>query len=444
MDPILSLALYLFLFFGLSSFFRMPIAFAMGIAALALAYFNNIALIRIPMTAFGSIDSFAFLAIPFFLYAGVLMQHGGLASSLLDFTKSLIGRIRGSLGAVAIAGSMLFGALTGSAMACISAIGGIMIPEMVKEGYSKGYSAALCSAASFLGILIPPSVPGIMYGLASGQPIASVWLATLTPGIFLGILFIAVNYLVYARKLPKVKSSFHFGSYLKNIQHKTQKASLGIALPVIIFGGVYGGIFTPTEAGAVAVVYGICVLLGRRYYRKFIGTSLIKEDEVGFYEITKKSAILTATIALIIVFAVLSGRIITVLGISRELANFFTNHVTSPIMFLLFLNVLLLFFGIFMDINTSILITTPLILPSANALGIDPIHLGGLMILNLSIGFITPPFAASIFIGCKIADISFDRAVPHIIPFFLAGLITLLITTFWPDFILFLPNYISP
>jgi len=428
------LILWIALFFSFA-FMRIPIALAIGMAAVIVMGLAGIPHGLVPSVSFASLDQFPFLAIPFFLYAGDLMVSGRISDSLIRFTDSVVGRLRGSLGATVVFGSMLFGTVSGSSIATVSAIGTVMMPELLRGGYDRRYATALISSSGFLGVLIPPSVPGIVYAISSGQSVADVWISTVGAAFLVAAGYLLVNHLVYGRSLPRNQTPFYFGQYVKGIAGSFREAILGILMPMIIFGGVYGGICTPTEAGAVAVAYGIVIL--------FISTRKETNRIKNFLALSRKTAVSSASICIIIAFASVAGRMIVSLHIPDNLTAFITSYTTSPIVFLLLVNVLLLILGTFMETNTSILITAPILVPVAKSFGIDPIHFGAILLLNLEIGMITPPFAANLFVGCRIGNISMDKVIRPLLPFFIVLIPVLLIITYVPWVSLFLVKLLA-
>ncbi|MGI6686218.1 MAG: TRAP transporter large permease [Bacillota bacterium] len=431
-----ALVLFLGVFLGVSIILKVPVAFGMGLGTIAVFFYRDLPLLNIAQASFAYLDSFPLLAIPFFLLAGTLMEFSGISRSLLDMVDAFVGKVRGSIGAVTILGSMAFGVLTGSAMATISAIGKIMVPEMVSKGYPRDFCAAILASTCFLGILIPPSIPGIFYGLASGQKISEVWLSTLIPGILFGIGYCIVNYFFQGRK-QSVGEKVAFAEYLRNCGTKTKGASAALVMPIIIFGGIYGGICTPTEAGALSAVYGVLYYIVKKRFRK--------NSEVGstLWNITLSTAHLTGVVLILCIFAAVSGRAITLSGVSEQLSLFVMDNVSSPIQFLLIVNLLYLFMGTFIDINSSILLMTPLLMPSVVAMGIDPIHFGAISLVNLSVGYMTPPFATGIFLASKIANAEFTSVVKRIWPFIAVGLITVAITTYFPPIAIYIPSLLK-
>jgi C4-dicarboxylate transporter DctM subunit len=429
------LGLFLLMFLTLA-LIRVPIPFAMGIASVLTMVYADLNILSIPMSVANSLNVFTWLAIPAFIFAGDLMAATGIATAIMTFAKSIIGRLRGAAGAVTVVTCMLFGAITGSSLATITGIGGMMLPELEKEGYDKKYSTALISACGFLGILIPPSIPGIIYAMMSGQNLMKVWLCTITPGILLGLLYIVINYITYGKKEKKVTEPFVFKDYSLGIAKATWSSLIALMMPVIIFYGIYGGIFTPTEAGAVAVFYGLLV--------GWIILPLKKQGwpKKKFTLLVKDAAITSATIAMLNVFAAVAGKMVTFTRIPEMLTNTMLEITDSKIIFLLILNVLLIIVGMFMETNSSILLLGPILIPVAMSFNVDPIHFASIMLLNLEIGMITPPFAANLFVGCKVGKLNMDEVLPHMIPFYVAAFIVLMITTYVPSFAMFLPNLI--
>ena len=427
-----ALLLFLCVFLGASIILKVPVAFGMGWGTLAVFSYKGLPYLNISQAAFSSLDSFPLLAIPFFLFAGTLMEYSGISKALLNMVDAFVGKMRGSIGVVTIIGSMAFGVLTGSAMATISAIGRVMIPEMIRKGYSRNYSAALIASTCFLGILIPPSVPGIMFGLASGQKISDVWLSTIVPGILFGVGYCIVNYFYQGRKQTAPEKD-NFSAYIKNCGFKTKSAFAALIMPIIIFGGIYGGICTPTEAGALSAAYGVIYYVAKKIRKP-------KETGSSLWNITVNSACVTGVVSILCIFSTISSRAITLSGVSTQLSQFVVSNVDSPYIFLLIVNILFLFMGTFIDIISSILLMTPLLMPSVLAMGIDPIHFGAISLVNLCVGYMTPPFATGIFLACKIADVKFTGVVKEIVPFIIVGLIVVAITTFVPPVATFIPN----
>ncbi len=436
MSPWLSLIVFIVAFVGLSALFRIPVAFSIGIATLLLYVLNDINLVGFAQVCFSGLDTFTMLAVPFFIFAGSIMEYSGISDRLLQWVETLIGKIRGFTGAVCIVASALFGLLTGSIMSTLSAIGKMMIEKMKQKGYPKEYAAALAAASSFLGILIPPSAPGIAYALASGAKVTDVWMATVAPGILIIILYLIVNYIKCRKFEPVVEREPQPASVaIKRIGKSTWQAFPAMLMPILIYGTIYGGIGTATEAGAVSVAYGIL------YYgmKKFV---LRRPVDKNMKEIALDSSHMMAVVGMLLVFAGLAGRVFTQIGIADAIADL-VSHYSNKYVYLLACNVIFLILGMFMDINPSILLMTPLLLPAAQSMGVDPAHFGAIMLVNLCFGNLTPPFAATCFVSSGMAGASFGGVIKQALPFLGVGLIAILFTTYCPEIVMWLPRVLS-
>ncbi|NLB52409.1 MAG: TRAP transporter large permease [Syntrophomonadaceae bacterium] len=413
---------------------RVPIPFAAGMGAMLSMVVGGQDISSIPTAIFGSLDSFPYLAIPAFIYAGDLMTLGGISRALMSWVRAILGRIRGSVGATVVVTSALFGTISGSSVATVSAIGSMMVPEMLKAGYEKRYATALVAASGFIGILIPPSIPGIVYAMTAAVPVAEVWLSTAMAGIMIVLVYVIYNRIFFAKQEILPEEPFTIKSYAKDVGSKSPRAIVAILMPLIIFVGVYGGILTPTEAGAVAVFYGF-------FAGWVIYPLLFKDkDNMGLIALTKKSAITSAGICLLIAFAGVATKMFTFAGAGAALSQFMLGVTDSPAMFLLIVNVVLILVGMFMETNTSILLLGPILIPAAQAFGIDPIHFGAVMLLNLEIGMITPPFACNLFVACRISGLTMDKLLKPILGFIACCIPVLLITTYFPISVMWLVN----
>lgn len=437
MTALSALLVFLISFMAVAVLCKMPVSFALGTSSLLVLACGGFLLATVPQFAFSGLDSFALLAIPFYIFAGVLMEYSGISKMLIDWVKAFVGKIRGATGIITTCACMAFGVLTGSAMATISAIGKMMVPEMEKEGYPHGYTSALLAATCFLGILIPPSVPGIMYALASGAKISEIWMSTIGPAFIFAVGYFIINYFRIGRlqKKPE-KVEANVSVRLKDIGKSTVYAVPALLMPIIIYGSIYGGLCTVTEAGAVSCVYGIIYF----FVLKLLDKTRIK---ITFWRCCAIAGASTATIGLLNAFSAVAGKVMTLAGISNFLSNLITDNIATKGAFLLMLNVLFLFMGTFMDINATILIMTPLLLPVAVTYGITPIHFGAIMIVNMCVGFLTPPFAVGIFVSTKIAHSTFGETVKEAVPFMGVGLIAILVTTLCPGYINFFVNLLS-
>jgi C4-dicarboxylate transporter DctM subunit len=374
-------------------------------------------------TAYSSIDVFTFLAVPGFIYAGDLMLHGRIAEVILNEVNKLGGKIKSILGSFAVILSMLFGTILGSSTATVGLVGGMLIPKMTVHGYKKEESAALISAAGILGILIPPSIPGIMYATTAGQSIIDVWLSTITSALLLGPLFILVNVLRCRNKLivHETDTAFIQSNQSKKFNIKSIPALLA---PIIIFAGIFGGVFTPTEAAAVIVFYSL--LVGYFVYKGL--------NRKNLFDITLTGAKNTAAIIILISFASVAGRLFTITSLPKILVNVIAGLNMSKITILLLINGILIIVGMFMETNTSILILTPLLLPMAEYYHLSPLHFGAMMLLNLQLGMLTPPFAANIFVACKVANVPFNKIISPLIWYWIVIIPVLFVVTFVPQF----------
>lgn len=432
----MKMLLAFFVVFLVLAFFKLPVGFSILSGGLAAYLVSGIKLSIWPSSLFAGLDSFPLLAIPAFFLAGDLMSSGGISEALVDFIHSIVGRVRGALGAVAIITSAVFGAISGSSVATVAAIGNILKDPMIERGYDKEYLTALFASAGILGTLIPPSIPGIMYALMAEQRVTLVWMSTLFPGIVLTFLYCVANFIIYGRKQAKPEP-LEKGAYGKGILKSTPKAVVALMMPVIIFGGVYGGIFTATEAGAVAVLYGM--LAGWVLYPVLFK----QKPDKPLIKTIADSSVTALTVALAISTANIISRAVALSGVAKQIADFMMNVSDKPGVFLLFVNLLLILVGMFLETNAGILLFCPILCPIATAYGIDLVHFGAILLLNLEIGLMTPPFAGNIFVSCKMTGVTMDKMLKDMIPFFACCLPVLILTTYWPTFSMWIPNAIS-
>ena len=408
-----------------------PIAFSLGLATLATMLTTMDfapAITTIAQRMAGGINSFALLAIPLFILSGLLMAQGGIARRLIDFSKALIGSVPGGLAFVNVISCMLFGAISGSAVAATSAIGGFMIPEMNKAGYDKNFNAAVTATAATTGMLIPPSNILIVYAVASGGvSIAALFVAGYLPGILVGLALMAVC-AVYAKR-----HNFPAGERvpLAVLIKCTLAALPSLFLIVLVIGGIIGGVFTATEAGAIAVLYAW--LLSTFVYKQI--------DLADLKALLLKSAETTAIVMFLIGTSMAMSWILAYENIPATVADALVNVSDNPIVILLLINLVLLMVGVFMDMTPAVLIFTPIFLPVAVELGMSPLHFGIMMVLNLCIGLCTPPVGSILFVGCAIAKTSISQIVRPMIPMFVAMFLALMVVTYVPGLSEFLPRY---
>ena len=408
-----------------------PIAVCIGASTLATMLMTmgfDPAVTTIAQRMAGGLNSFALLAIPLFILSGQLMAHGGIARRLIDFAKALVGTVPGGLAFVNVISCTLFGAISGSAVAATSAIGGFMIPEMNKEGYDRDFNAAVTATSATTGLLIPPSNILIIYAVASGGvSIAALFVAGYVPGILVGLGLMTVC-AVYAKRhnFPRGQR-VPFGLAMR----KTLSALPSLFLIVLVIGGILAGIFTATEAGAIAVLYAFA-----------LSTFVYKEIPLsGMKEILLKSAETTAIVMFLIATSMAMSWILAYENIPAIVANGLVNLSDNPILILLLINLVLLMVGIFMDMTPAVLIFTPIFLPVAVELGMSPLHFGIMMVLNLCIGLCTPPVGSILFVGCAIAKTSIGRIVRPMLPMYAAMFIVLVLVTYVPEISEFLPRW---
>lgn len=409
------LMIFMLMFFALS----VPIAVSIGLAsAIALWWDGGTPLIVLVQRSFTSIDSFPLMAIPFFILAGTLMEFGGISKRLINLANALTGHLPGGLAIVTVVTAMFFSAISGSSAATTAALGSMLIPGMIRRGYDPKFAGATQAVAGELGVIIPPSIPMILYGVTASVSIGDLFMAGFIPGVLIGFALIMTVYVI-SKKHKYVREP---RKSLKEILVAIKEAFFALLMPIIILGGIYGGIFTPTEAAGVAVGYAFIV-----------GVLIYKEIKVK--ELTKiftQSAVTTATIMFIISSAGLFGWIMTRANVPQMVAQFFISISENPIIFLLLVNLFLIIVGMFMETNASIIILAPLLLPVATQLGIDPVHFGIIMIVNLAIGMCTPPLGVNLFISSQIAKIRLDQISRGMLPYYGVLLVTLMLLTFIP------------
>ncbi|MBT4398687.1 MAG: TRAP transporter large permease [Bacteroidetes bacterium] len=371
------------------------------------------------------------LPIPFFILSGIMMGRGGIASRLIDLAKAFIGWFPGGLALVNTLTCMIFGALSGSAVAAVSSIGGFMIPEMNKEGYDRDFNVAVTSTAATTGLLIPPSNIMIIYAVASGVTVEAMFMAGIIPGLLVGICIMTVCVVVALKRGHKAGEFVGISAIIKSFR----RAFLSLLLIFIVIGGILGGIFTATEASAVAVAYSF--ILAVFVYKKIQFKDLP--------EIFLQSGKTTSIVMLMIGASSAMSTILTLENIPQMISQFLMQISDNPIIILLIINVTLLMVGTFMDMTPALLIFTPIFLPVVNSdlIGMHPVHFGIMMIANLCIGLCTPPVGSCLFVGCGVGNTTISKASKPMLPFFLAMLIALLLTSYIPAISMFLPELLG-
>lgn len=408
---------------------RVPVAWSIGIASIltiSLSMDSLPAFTTVSQRVVTSLDSFSLLAIPFFILAGHIMNHGGIAKRLIEFAKSIVGALPGGLAHVNILAAMLFGAIAGSAGAAAAAIGSFMSPQMEEEGYGKDFGVAVNVTSATTGLLIPPSNIFIIYSLASGGvSIGALFLAGYIPGILTGLILMIIAYIWAKRK------KFPTGdkSSARNIFSTFLKALPSLFLLIIIIGGIVAGVFTATEASSVAVVY--CLILAFIY--KEIGISDLRP-------ILVQAGQTISLVMLLIAMSVAMSWVMSYENIPQDVTSALLSISDNPVVVMVLINLILLFVGIFMDMTPAVLIFTPIFLPVVTAIGIDPVHFGIIMVLNLCIGLCTPPVGSVLFIGVGVAETSIQKVIKPLLPLFGGMLISLILVIVFPSLSLWLPD----
>ncbi len=404
----------LFLFIALT----VPIGIALGLSTvLTLTFSTNINTMMVAQNAFTGLDSFPLMAIPFFILAGNLMEHGGISRRILSFADSLVGFITGGLAMVTTLSCMIFAAISGSGPATVSAIGSFMMPAMKRKGYDEGFAAALSAAAGSIGVIIPPSIPFVIYAVATGSSISDLFLAGVIPGILVGVALMTISYLTSKKhgwKGSGVKPS------IKNVGQQLIKSFWALLMPVIILGSIYASICTPTEAAVLGIVYAIIV-----------GKFVYKELEWKFiYKAVVDAALINGATSFMIGLSTSFAGYLTMAQVPVTVATMLTTVSNNPIIIMIIINIFLLIVGCFIDNISSCLILAPIFLPVVKSFGIDPVHFGIIMTLNLAIGFVTPPYGANLFVASAVGDVPFAKVAKNAIPLVLTMIVVLLLVTY--------------
>ncbi|HLS60128.1 MAG TPA: TRAP transporter large permease [Virgibacillus sp.] len=423
------LFILLFIFFLIG----VPIAIVLGFSSLVTLEIKDMPLVTLAQKTFEGMDSFTLLAIPFFILAGTVMTTGGISRRLMDFANALVGWIRGGLGAVAILTSMLFATMSGSSSATTAAIGPTLIPAMEKKGYPKNIAAATCGTSGELGSIIPPSIAMIVFGATANVSIGSLFLAGIVPGLLIGLsLILTIVIIARVKKFDSVQTTT-VKEWSSNVWRTFKDAFFALLMPVIILGGIYSGWFTPTEAAAIAAVYGIVVSM-------FVYKEINLRD---LFKLLSKSAVSSAIILLIVSFAAIFGYVLTIEQIPHQLGELIASVTDSPIIFLLLVNILLLIVGMFLESYAAIIILVPILFPIATSFGIDPIHFGMVVVVNIALGMITPPLAVNLYLVCQIADLRIEQIIRPVAIFFSVLIVDLLIITYIPFLSTWLPSILQ-
>jgi len=407
-----------------------PIAFCFSGSLMYMSIVGEVTMKGMMLWGLQQILSPALLCIPLFIYAGALMSESGITKYLLEFVDVFVGRVRGGIGVVATITCALIGAISGSAFTGVAATGNMLIPEMEKRGYPRPFATALVTCSSVLGVLIPPSTPMIIFGWVTGTSVLACFLSTIGPGLLTVAIFCGIN-LWFARKFPLViPAPISKQEKRREIVRKGWKALPALFMPVLILGGIYGGVMTPTEAAASAVVYSIPV--GFLIYKGLKPSS--------FLSVSKSSAISTGSIMIMIMCSMMLSQTYVVLQIPQLIVKAVFNLTTNKAMILILINLLLLFIGMIVNDVTGIILVAPLLMPLAQAIGLHPIQYAAIFCVNLAIGSLTPPYASLLYLGMRIGKVEFVDILPPLGIFLLGYVPVMLLTTYWPPLSLTLPR----
>lgn len=399
-----------------------PIAFALGIAPLAALSDRGVPFIALPQIIFEATDSFVLLAVPLFILSGRLMQSGGIASRLVELAVALLGWLRGGLAASVVLTSMLFSTISGSSAATAAAVGSVLIPQMAKEGYPRSFAAATVASSAELGVIIPPSVPMVIYAMLTGISVTDLFVAGILPGLLIGASLMVTALVVSARNGHGTVEPFRPGPWVRGVVRALRRAWAALLMPLIVLGGIYGGVFTPTEAAVIAVFYAL--LVGR-----FVHRELRLRDLPG---ILREAAVTSAVVMIIVSFTAILAYVLALLRAPDIMLGWLRALSSDPLVFLLLVNVMLLLVGVFFEPLPAILILAPLLHPVAVGMGIDPVHFGLVLIVNTAVGMVTPPVGANLFITCGIAGISMEELTRPLLPFLAVLVADILVITYVP------------
>lgn len=404
------------------------VAVSIGLAAVTGLVYDGAPMLISVKEMFNAINKFPLAAIPFFILAGNLMEAGGISRRLVEFAKSIVGGVQGGLPMTTVLTCMIFAAVSGSSVATTFAIGAILIPALIAHGYPRTYAAALQATSAELGVVIPPSIPMILFGVSAEVSIGELFIAGFGPGLLIGG---ALMLFVWLQCKWKGWGKLDGDGRLPFLKALAQSA-FALMMPVIILGGIYGGVFTPTEASAVAVVYAL-----------FVGLVIYRElSPRDLYAVLRKSALSSAVIMFIIANAGLFAFLITRAGVPEAIGHWLELTLRTPAYFLLGVNAALFVIGMFIETSAAIIVLAPILAPVAMRFGVDPVHFGLIMVVNLALGMITPPFGVNLFAACTVARISLDRMIKDLLPFVLVILACLMIVTYVPAVSLTLRDFV--
>lgn len=411
-------------------FLSVPVAVCLGFASLIALYVKGLPLINLAQAVHEALDSFPLMAVPFFILAGHLMQTGGISRRLITLANALVGWFRGGLGTASVLASMFFATMSGSSSATTAAIGSTLIPAMEKKGYPKPFAAATCAAAGELGVIIPPSIPMVVYGLVANVSIGSLFIAGFLPGLLVAVSLMLTIVLLARWRGFDHSPAVSFSEWRANVWTALRESFWALLMPFIILGGIYAGVFTPTEASVVAVVYGL--IAGLFVYRELKWSELLP--------VFCKSMVATSLIMLIVGYAAIFGYVLAIEQVPQNLGRAIAEFSSSPIVFMLLVNVLLFVAGTALEALVTIILLAPILAPVAAAFGIDPIHFGIVMIVNVAIGMLTPPVAVNLVVVCKIANLRMSQLTRPVCLYLGVLTIDVLIISYVPAISTWLPQ----
>lgn len=408
-----------------------PIAIAIGTASLAgFLLKGEFPFLMVIQRLYAGVDSFPLMAVPLFMLAGSLMEAGGISRRVVRFAEALVGWVPGGLAAVSVLSAMFFAGISGSAAADTAAVGSILIPEMVRRGYDRGFASAIQASGGSLGVIIPPSIPMIIFGFLTGASISKLFVAGILPGILVGLSLIAVSVLMSMRHGYGGVQSFSW----KHCGASLWDAKWAVGAPLLILGGILGGVFTATESAAIAVLYGL-----------FVGLFIHGELRLGqLTQILFRSMVLSSVVLFIIATASVFSWLMAIEEIPSQLADRILGLSQDPVVLLLLVNALLLVAGTFVETTAALILLVPVVLPLLPKLGIDLVQLGAIVVINLSIGMLTPPLGICLIVACGLADCSLEKAITRLLPFLLVLLADLAVITYWGPMTQWLPRLLYP